>query len=200
MTKDVRRYVLLDRDGVINRHISHGYVTSWEQFEFLPGALDALRLLTENGYAALVISNQACVGKGLLSSCGLSAITRRFLLEVALAGGHIAQVYYCTHTEEDRCDCRKPQPGLLWRAKADYDFIPEETFFIGDSLSDIQAAAAAGCPAIHIQRLGFLDAPHDQDKTWTACNLREAAQMLVGPAHTAAKRLLRSHSAFNLPA
>jgi len=105
-----KRYVLLDRDGIINRRMPGGYVTSWNQFEFLPRALEALCLLADNGYTALVISNQACVGEGLLSSENLDVITQRFLVEVALSGGNIAQVYYCRHSPQDRCGCRKPRP------------------------------------------------------------------------------------------
>jgi D-glycero-D-manno-heptose 1,7-bisphosphate phosphatase len=101
MSATEKRYVLLDRDGVINRRIFGGYVTSWDEFEFLPRALEALRLLAQNGYTALVVSNQACVAEGLLSSKDLDTITRRFLLEVALSRGNIAQVYYCRHRAED---------------------------------------------------------------------------------------------------
>src|SRR5262245_54601904 len=98
-----KRYVLLDRDGVINRRVPSGYVTAWDHFQFLPGALDGLRLFAEHRYTALIISNQPCVGLGLLSANDLESITRRFLLEVALAGGNVGQVYYCKHREEDRC-------------------------------------------------------------------------------------------------
>ena len=90
----MRASVLLDRDGVINRRIQNGYVTSWERFEFLPGALDALRLLAENDFAALVVSNQACVGKGLITAETLDEITTRFLQEVTRHGGRIHGVYY----------------------------------------------------------------------------------------------------------
>jgi D-glycero-D-manno-heptose 1,7-bisphosphate phosphatase len=174
------RYVLLDRDGVINRRVSGGYVTHWEQFEFLPRALEALRLFNENGYNTIVVSNQACVGKGLLSPAELEVITRRFLLEVALSGGSIAEVYYCRHRAEDRCHCRKPQPGLLIRARAHHHFLPEETYFIGDSPSDIAAAEAAGCPSILIQRGIFLETPsRAEEPPLLASNLYDAAEMLV---------------------
>src|SRR5579863_9120222 len=178
--KRPRRFVLLDRDGVINRRVRGGYVTSWDQFEFLPRALDALRLLHEHNYHAIIISNQACVGKGLLSSSELEVITRRFLLEVALSGGSISEVYYCRHRVEDRCNCRKPQPGLLLRARVEHHFLCEETYFIGDSPSDIAAAEAAGCPSILIQRDTFLEsARHSEDPPLVASNLYDAAEMIV---------------------
>jgi histidinol-phosphate phosphatase family protein len=178
--KRQQRYVLLDRDGVINRRVNGGYVTSWDHFEFLPRALEALRLLTENGYAIIVISNQACVGKGLLSSAELDVITRRFLLEVALSGGHIVEVYYCRHRADDRCNCRKPQPGLLVRARIEHRYLPEETYFIGDSPDDMAAAEAAGCPSILIQREAFLESEeHHNEMSMIASNLYDAAEMVI---------------------
>jgi histidinol-phosphate phosphatase family protein len=144
----VAKYVLLDRDGVINRRIANGYVTSPEQFEFLPRALDALRLLAEYGYKVMVVSNQACVGKGLISAEELEEITRRFVAEVEKHGGRIGGVYYCPHRKEDECECRKPRPGLLIRAQREHHFVFAETFVVGDSLSDLRAARQAGCPVI----------------------------------------------------
>lgn len=177
--KPAQRYVLLDRDGVINRRVPAGYVTSWEQFEFLPRTLDALRLFAENDHTALIISNQACVGKGLLSSSELDAITKRFLLEAALSGANIAQVYYCRHSKEDRCSCRKPQPGLILRAQAEHGFPLEDTFFIGDSLDDMAAASSAGCPGILIRRDAFLEKHANDEQHAVTCNLWEAAQIVV---------------------
>lgn len=189
-----KRYILLDRDGVINHHIPNGYVTSWEKFNFLPGALDALRLLAQNNFTTLVISNQACVGKGLLSSRGLGTLTQRFLLEVALAGGNIAHVYYCRHTEYDRCNCRKPLPGLIHQAKSDFHFLPSETFFVGDSESDLQAAAAAGCPSIFLKRGAFLNRPTlSAIAEMTVSSLLEAAEAILAlqPAATTSNALTR---------
>ena len=150
-SKQPRRYVLLDRVGVINRRLEGGYVTYWKIFHFIPRALVALRLLTETGDETLVISNQACVGKGLLTSDELDSITRKFLLDVALFGGRIAQVYYCRHREEDNCTCRKPLPGMIVSAKLEHGFVPAHTYVIGDSQNDLAAATAAGCPSILIQ-------------------------------------------------
>jgi D-glycero-D-manno-heptose 1,7-bisphosphate phosphatase len=180
MLRQPQRYVLLDRDGVINRRVLGGYVTSWEQFEFLPHALPALKLLKENGYASVVISNQAGVGKRLMSVAALELITHRFLTEVALAGGNITQVYYCVHVAEDNCACRKPRSGLIERAQLDYGFAPQDTFFIGDSPEDMEAAANAGCPAILVRREAFLGRQDGGSSgTGEASNLYEAAQMVI---------------------
>jgi D-glycero-D-manno-heptose 1,7-bisphosphate phosphatase len=143
-------FVLLDRDGVINRRIMGGYVTCWEKFVFLPGALDALRLLREKDYHAIVVSNQQGVGKGLMSAADLEEITRKFVAEVEAQGGRIREVYYCTHGAQEDCPCRKPKPGLLRRAQAEHHFAFQHTFLIGDSESDLRAAQAVGCPAIMV--------------------------------------------------
>ncbi len=144
------RFVLLDRDGVINRRIISAYVTAWEKFVFLPGALQALRLLHENNCQVIVVSNQAGVGKGLMSAADLDEITRRFVAEVEAQGGRILGAYYCTHRAEDACECRKPKPGLLRRAQAEHHFHFGCTFVVGDTESDLLAAHAAGCPAIMV--------------------------------------------------
>jgi D-glycero-D-manno-heptose 1,7-bisphosphate phosphatase len=177
---ELQRYVLLDRDGVINRRILGGYVTSWKEFEFLPRALEALQYLAVHGYAALVISNQACVGKNLLTIARLESITQRFLTEVALAGGNIKQVYYCVHMPKDDCNCRKPKPGSIQRAQLDFAFVSQTTYFVGDSPEDIQAAGSAGCPAVLVRRDAFLETRLPREvSTMVASNLYEAATMIV---------------------
>lgn len=142
------RHVLLDRDGVINRRIPDGYVTTWQDFEFLPRTLDALRLLTESSCQVVVVSNQAGVGKGLITLEGLEEITRRFVVEAEKHGGRIAGVYYCLHREEEECECRKPKPGLLLQAQRDHGFQFADTFFVGDSETDLRAAQCVGCPTV----------------------------------------------------
>ncbi len=180
MNEGRRRYVLLDRDGVINRRNSNGHANSWDKFEFLPRALEAMRLLAVNDYTGIVISRQTCPGDGEKTSSELDVLTRRFLIEVALSEGHIARVYYCRHKKEDQCNCYRPSVGLIARAKEDHGFQLEETFFIGEREFDLQAAAAAGCPCIRIQRDAFLqkhavcEEPHK-----VASNLYEAAERIV---------------------
>jgi D-glycero-D-manno-heptose 1,7-bisphosphate phosphatase len=151
--KVVGKFVLLDRDGVINRRKPDGYFTSWAEFEFLEGAREGNGRLTQNGYAAIVVSNQACVGKGLLSHSELASITRRFVEEVEKTGGRIHDVYYCTHRKEEGCECRKPQPGLILEAQRKHQFNFASTFMIGDSPSDLQAARTVGCPALLISHM-----------------------------------------------
>ncbi|HXA81505.1 MAG TPA: HAD family hydrolase [Methylomirabilota bacterium] len=180
MSDTTKRYVLLDRDGVINRRIADGYVTQWKYFEFLPGVLAALRLFRENGYTALVVSNQSCVGRGLLTWEELQAITRRMLLEVALAGGTIGNVYYCPHAPGDECSCRKPQPGLLLKAIEEHQAWPAQIYMVGDSISDMEAAARAGCRSLLVQRGAFFqDGVIGGAPSHIVSDLLEAANLIV---------------------
>jgi len=144
------KFVLLDRDGVINRRIVNGYVTSWEQFVFLPGALEGLRLLATAGYQALVVSNQSAVGRGLMTMKDLSEITSRFVEKVRRHGGSIGGVYYCPHRPDENCECRKPKPGLLLQAQKEHGFDFASTYLVGDSETDLMAARSVGCLALFI--------------------------------------------------
>src|SRR5262249_28663337 len=105
---------------------------------------------------------------------------RRFLLEVALAGGNVGQVYYCKHREEDRCSCRKPLPGLVVRARIEHRFVPEQTYFVGDSESDLGSATAAGFPSLMIRRDAFLGRHvAGVQRPIAVSNLYEAAELIV---------------------
>jgi D-glycero-D-manno-heptose 1,7-bisphosphate phosphatase len=143
-------HILIGRDGIINRRKPKGFIACWEEFEFLPGVREALRMLAAIGCAVLVVSNQAAVGKGLMTAMALENLTSRFRSEVEGAGGRIDAVYYCTHRREDGCPCRKPNPGLLWDAQRDYKLILAETLFIGDSEVDACVARAAHCRFIRL--------------------------------------------------
>jgi histidinol-phosphate phosphatase family protein len=136
--------------------------------------------LNEKNYRVIVVSNQAGVGKGLMTAAHLDEITRRFVAEVETRGGRILAVYYCTHRAEDGCECRKPKPGLLRRAQAEHHFDFGRTFLVGDTESDLLAAHAVGCPAIMVSgtpvaRLEEL--PHAPRVT--VPNLLAAAEFLI---------------------
>lgn len=146
--------VFLDRDGVINRRIEGGYVTTWDEFEFLPGALEALRQLTRHGYRIVVVTNQRGIARGRLTETELAAIHDRMLERVGATGGAIAGVYYCPH-DVGECSCRKPSPGLFLEAKADFvDIDFSDSTVIGDSPSDIDAGVSLGCATIFIGQGG----------------------------------------------
>ena len=148
------KLVFLDRDGVINEFPGNGnYVTKLKEFHFIPKSLDALRLLTTEGYSIFVISNQAGVGKGVYSKQKLNHITRRMLVEVKRVGGKIKKVFYCTHKSSEGCDCRKPGIGLLRRALESMNksiHAAKHAFFVGDTEVDILAGHNAGCKTIFV--------------------------------------------------
>ena len=142
--------VLLDRDGVINED-RPGYVTRWEEFRFLPGALDAMATLRAAGVRLAVITNQSAVGRGLLSPQTLDEIHRRMLTHCAAADIAIQGVFACQHVPWEGCSCRKPRPDLLLQAMAALDERPQSCVAIGDSVEDLLAAQAAGVPFVLVR-------------------------------------------------
>lgn len=138
--------IFLDRDGVLNRKAEAGqYVSSPEDFVWLPGSLEALRLLRESGYAVFVITNQAGIARGILSQETLDAIHAEMCADAEAAGGSITKVYVCPHHWDENCECRKPKPGLLFVAQREQALDLTRCSFVGDQDSDRQAAQAAGC-------------------------------------------------------
>lgn len=142
--------VFVDRDGVINERIVDGYVLRWADFRWRPDALSALRLLAAADVPIVVISNQSCVGRGLLSQDGLIAVMAQMQARLTSNGSPLTGWYCCPHAPDEGCDCRKPKPGMFLRAAAEFGFDLGRSHMIGDADSDTKAAEAAGCPAIQI--------------------------------------------------
>lgn len=144
--------IFIDRDGVINLDpggwTEHSYVTDWKDFKFLPGSLEALRILNQKNVKVIVVSNQAGVTKGCYSKEKLDEINESMLREIEKNGGRIEEVFYCIHRNEDNCDCRKPKPGMLETASRKYGIDPKATYFIGDDKKDIIAGKKIGCKAV----------------------------------------------------
>jgi D-glycero-D-manno-heptose 1,7-bisphosphate phosphatase len=134
--------VFLDRDGVINEN-RPGYVRNWSEFSFLPGACEAIAQLSEAGHRIIVCTNQAGIASGEVSLQALEEIHRRMGEEIVRAHGLIECVYYCPHGKQEGCLCRKPQPGLLLRARDELGCDLTDAIFIGDSITDVQAAIRA---------------------------------------------------------
>jgi histidinol-phosphate phosphatase family protein len=141
------RVVFLDRDGVINRN-RDDYVKSVDEFELIPGALEGIRELNQAGWKVVVISNQACVGKGILSDEALAEIDSHMVAVILRAGGQIEASYYCVHTPDEGCDCRKPEPGLILKAGRELGFDPKGSVFVGDAAGDVLAGRLAGCRTV----------------------------------------------------
>jgi len=174
------RHILMEKEAVIRLRKASSDARCWEQFEFMPHALDALRLLAAEDYAGIIISRQTWGNAGVGAPGELDAITRRFLLEVALSGGYVTGVYYCRHKEDDGCNCYAPGGGLIGRARAEHGFTLEETYYVGEKEFGLGAAMAAGCPIIRIQRDAFLlSEPGCKDQTRVVSSLYEAVEQIL---------------------
>jgi D-glycero-D-manno-heptose 1,7-bisphosphate phosphatase len=142
-----RRAIFLDRDGIINVD-SPAYIKSWEEFRFAPGSLEFLRYLAETDCLIVVVSNQSAIGRGLTTEEKLKEIHERMAAEVTESGGRIDAIYYCPHSPDEGCACRKPMPGLLQRAANELNIDLANSFMLGDKASDVEAGRAAGCRTI----------------------------------------------------
>ena len=142
----MRRAAFLDRDGVINRKApGHGYITSWQQMEILPGVPEAIAKLNRAGFQVIVVSNQRCVAKGLITSAELESLHEQMKEHLARSNARIDAIYYCPHELSPVCQCRKPQPGMLLDAARDHDIDLARSWMIGDSPIDVEAGQRAGC-------------------------------------------------------
>lgn len=139
--------IFLDRDGVICEN-RPDHVKAWDEFAFLPGVLDALRMLAETNTTVVVVTNQAIINRGLVSRDTVDEINRRMVIEVQQQGGRVDAVLYCPHRPDERCLCRKPQPGLLMQAAEQFNADLRQSFLVGDARSDIEAALAVGSKPI----------------------------------------------------
>jgi D-glycero-D-manno-heptose 1,7-bisphosphate phosphatase len=160
------RAVFLDRDGVIN--VDHGYVHRVDQLDFIPGIFDLARFVVgELNWPLIVATNQAGIGRGYFSDDAYQALTLWICKRFAAEGAPLSKLYYCPYhpqaaIEEYRLDhpWRKPRPGMILQAAADYDLDLPHSVLIGDSMSDIQCAAAAGIGIrIRLDPLGAAPAP-----------------------------------------
>jgi len=137
------KLVILDRDGVINED-SKEFIKTPAEWRPLPGSVEAIARLTAGGFTVTVATNQSGLGRGLLDEPTLASIHRKMLEAVTSAGGRIAAIHYCPHLPEDRCDCRKPQPGLLREIAERFHTSLRAVPVIGDSGRDMEAARRVG--------------------------------------------------------
>ena len=149
----LQNVIFLDRDGVIN-YDSPDYIKSWEEYEFLPGSLEALAALTRAGYHLVVITNQSIIGRGMVPLPVLEDMFGRMGLAVEAAGGKIFDIFYCPHHPDEQCDCRKPEPGMIFQAKATHGIDLPRTVMIGDNIKDVVCGQNAGCGATILVRTG----------------------------------------------
>jgi D-glycero-D-manno-heptose 1,7-bisphosphate phosphatase len=145
-----RRAAFLDRDGVIN--VDKGYVSCWEDFEYLPMAISGMRNLLDGGYVLVIVTNQSGIARGYYTAEQYSHLEKAILRDLSLRGIPIAGSYHCPHHPHEgivqhlsrTCDCRKPLPGMIVRAANELNLSLRESIIIGDKYSDIAAGSAAG--------------------------------------------------------
>jgi D-glycero-D-manno-heptose 1,7-bisphosphate phosphatase len=145
------RVILLDRDGVLNVN-RVDYIKSPEEVCFYPDALQALGMLGRQGVEVILISNQSGVNRGYITWKNFWRIHQGVVDMVEEQGGKVLAAFYCPHRPDEKCDCRKPAPGMIQAACRFAGVEPGRTFFVGDSITDMEAAQNAGCPGIMIRR------------------------------------------------
>ena len=141
------KLIILDRDGVINFD-SEQFIKSPEEWKPIPGSLEAIARLCQADYRVVVATNQSGIGRGLFDMHTLNAIHDKMHKAVALAGGRIDAIFYCPHTAEFDCHCRKPKPGMLEDIAARYIVNLQGVLVVGDSLRDLTSAAEVGAQPI----------------------------------------------------
>jgi len=138
------RLVIVGRDGILNE-FREGHVTAPEEWRPVPGALEAVARINHAGWHVAVATNQSGVGRGMIDMSAVNAVHARMHQMLQQQGGRIDAVFFCPHTPEEQCDCRKPKPGLLLDIGRRYGLDLGEVPMVGDTLRDLQAAVAAGC-------------------------------------------------------
>jgi D-glycero-D-manno-heptose 1,7-bisphosphate phosphatase len=146
------KLIILDRDGTINQD-RDDYVKSPDEWVPLPGALEAIAKLNQAGWHVVVATNQSGIGRGLYGVAELNAMHAKMNQLLAEVGGRVDAVFFCPHTPQDACDCRKPLPGLFRQIGERFGADLPQAHAVGDTLRDMQAAHAAGCKT-HLVRTG----------------------------------------------
>jgi D-glycero-D-manno-heptose 1,7-bisphosphate phosphatase len=147
----MNKAVFLDRDGVINKKPEEGnYITSWDDFHILPGVADGIALLNRAGYVVVVVTNQRCVARGLLSVADLEKIHEQMSQTLSRAGAKLDGIYYCPHDYEPPCNCRKPAPGMLLEAAQVHEIDLRSSWMVGDSEIDMRAGVNSTCKTARI--------------------------------------------------
>src|SRR5690606_13821215 len=163
------KLIILDRDGTINED-RDDYVKSADEWVPIPGAIEAIARLNHAGWHVVVATNQSGLGRGLFDMGALNAMHAKLNQLLAKQGGRIDAVFFCPHPPDAACDCRKPLPGLMQQIGVRYGIDLAKVPVVGDSLRDLQAGAALGCPT-HLVKTGKCGAPDDPQIAATAAQV-----------------------------
>jgi len=176
--------IFLDRDGVINRD-SSDYIKNWTEFEFLPGSRLAIKRLTLNGFTLFIITNQSIVNRKMAPREDLEYTHAMMKKAIKAREGEIRDIFYCPHTPDEGCKCRKPEPGLIYTAQKAYQIDLSTAIMVGDSAKDIECARNAGCGQTILVKTGNgIEAERTLRKKGIlpdhiALNLYEAASWII---------------------
>ncbi|MFX1328704.1 MAG: D-glycero-beta-D-manno-heptose 1,7-bisphosphate 7-phosphatase [Promethearchaeota archaeon] len=140
--------IFLDRDGVINKEVN--YLSDPNNFEFIEGSIEALKILRQKGFLLIVISNQAGIARGYFNEETLKRIHKRMINILKKKSAKLDAIYYCPHHPEytGPCDCRKPNPGMILKAQLKYKIDLKNSYMVGDTIKDIQTGKAAKCKSV----------------------------------------------------
>lgn len=147
----MNKAVFLDRDGVINRK-RDDYVKNTSEFVILPDASKAIKLLNENNYLVIIITNQSVINRGIITRDILTEIHEFMKNELGKQGAFVDAIYYCPHRPDENCSCRKPKTGLIEKAISDYSISIGSSWLVGDSESDTLAATNLGIKTIQMDQ------------------------------------------------
>lgn len=151
-----KKAVFIDRDGTINVNVH--YLDDPDRFEMYPGVGEGLKILQDNGFTLIVITNQSGIARGLFTEEQLSAIHERMEQELQMFGVTLDGLYYCPHHPDERCNCRKPNTGLFKQAIREHDIIVHQSYMIGDKHLDVAAGKKIGVKTILIPE------PHEREE------------------------------------
>jgi len=143
-----KKAIFLDRDGVINKEVS--YLSNPDDFEFIDGSVEALRILKQKHFLLIVITNQAGIARGFFTEETLKLIHNKMIRILKQNKVELNDIYYCPHHPEftGPCDCRKPNPGMILKAKLKYNIDLSNSYMVGDTLNDIETGKAARCKTV----------------------------------------------------
>lgn len=176
--------VFLDRDGVINRD-SPAYIKSLAEFDFLPRSLSAIQKLTQNHVKTIVITNQSAINRGMISPETLDAIHAAMTTAVKAQGGSIDDIFFCPHTPQEGCGCRKPAPGMIHKARQKHGIDLFSAVMVGDSAKDIACARRAGVRSAVLVETGNFDKAQQElqdlnlKPDWVARDLFAAVEWIL---------------------
>jgi len=176
------KLIIVDRDGVINRE-SDAYIKNPDEWVPLPGSLAALSQLTQTGWTVVVATNQAAVGRGLITLEVLETIHEKMRTAVIAAGGRLDAIFFCPHHPNDGCSCRKPKPGLLHQIADFYGVDLKAVPFVGDTQGDILAARSVGARPLLVltgRGVATLAEMGNTDELEVYANLAAVAKKLIG--------------------